>query len=1079
MACGGGSAPSGGDGAITPTAATPTFSPAGGTYTAAQTVTLASATAGAAIHYTTDGSAPTASSVTYSVPVAVAASATLKAIAVATGYTDSAVGSAVYVIEIPLPGVAATPTFSPAAGTFAAAQSVVLASTTAGAVIHYTTDGSTPTAASATYSTAIAVAASATLKAIAVATGYTDSAVGSAAYVINIPVPGVAVTPAFSPAGGTYSGAQAVTLSTTTPGAAIHYTIDGTTPTAASATYTAQFTVSANMTVKAIAVASGYVSSDVGSATYVITAAVALRGIALPGEVSALPTNGSGSSALRSGALRAVRGTSLAGDLPIDSDYAKAESFKFVSERSLSQFDILNTIFNAMAQTHYDDPAVLNGPAYSAMVAWQEKGEQGQEQKKLVKWIVESTRASAASPNIVRAWFRMPMKGNVPFTIQAKVVIDVAPAQNPDGSYTDFGVWRMDVKVLESGNPFHFVASAARDGSGQAVIKMEQSEPGPGGAPLVTRGILAKSAQAGTGRVVYPDYESCMSQNCAPPQVAVAYVYDAQNVTLKKGDAPPVTKARGSFVDIVNRYGLFDATTGVDIGKTKQFGFPIRASVSGVETFGYYGAWQGRHQLWANGAQLGEGVPVQRADVPPNQVAPQFTTSGPFTGILVKRTYAPAQLFDLTGLVVETFDSASTQIAWDGTHWCTNPEQVMQQFGPPTFTCGTHSVIVTDFSAWQLNPSDMRRNVNIGTWDMTTQTQINFVYETNGPAGPGFYEAQNSLSSPHPTRIGNTPYAFASGAQLWINVGGPIYISYDGTGWVKKAVTDFDNQTWTPTFDPAGDVPYSLKEGPEYYFNNAGTNYVAKVANGVTSVQLEIQSVANPLNAATFVPSGTVFNPQWPQPGTTPTTFSFVTNPQSANFMKLVYATVNDGDAKAGKAAGAVVDSGMWGMTATIAGQTVQFNWDYPQQGQMGGGTQQFLIDGAGAYVMLDDPVRLDSVTLSNGSETRTFTLQFDGNWMQGLPNVYEDLRKAGFEVSAAIKQKAFSVPSGMVIGNYVVKQLQVSEYMETLPSATPLDLTLATGIDLTTIPVFEDHGMGSMPNPAPLKFSEGKPVTP
>ena len=37
-------------------AAAPTFSPVGGTYTAAQTVTLSSTTSGALIRYTTDGS---------------------------------------------------------------------------------------------------------------------------------------------------------------------------------------------------------------------------------------------------------------------------------------------------------------------------------------------------------------------------------------------------------------------------------------------------------------------------------------------------------------------------------------------------------------------------------------------------------------------------------------------------------------------------------------------------------------------------------------------------------------------------------------------------------------------------------------------------------------------------------------------------------------------------------------------------------------------------------------------------------------------------------------------------------------
>lgn len=76
--------------------ATPTFSPGTGQYTTTQSVTLACATAGADIHYTTDGSTPTTSSPVYSSAISVTDTTTLKAIAVKTGMTNSAIGSAVY-----------------------------------------------------------------------------------------------------------------------------------------------------------------------------------------------------------------------------------------------------------------------------------------------------------------------------------------------------------------------------------------------------------------------------------------------------------------------------------------------------------------------------------------------------------------------------------------------------------------------------------------------------------------------------------------------------------------------------------------------------------------------------------------------------------------------------------------------------------------------------------------------------------------------------------------------------------------------------------------------------------------------
>jgi hypothetical protein len=82
--------------------------------------------------------------------------------------------------------VTATPTFSPAAGNYTSAQSVTISTTTAGASIRYTTDGSTPSSSSGTvYSGPIAVNSSLTIKAIAYESGFADSAVASAAYTIN------------------------------------------------------------------------------------------------------------------------------------------------------------------------------------------------------------------------------------------------------------------------------------------------------------------------------------------------------------------------------------------------------------------------------------------------------------------------------------------------------------------------------------------------------------------------------------------------------------------------------------------------------------------------------------------------------------------------------------------------------------------------------------------------------------------------------------------------------------------------------------------------------------------------------
>ena len=249
--------------------ATPTFSPEAGTYTETQSVTVSCATEGAEIHYTTDGSTPTASSSTYSSAITVNETTTIKAIAVKDGMTDSTVASATYTINIP-PQTVATPTFTPEAGTYTEAQNVTISCATEGAVIHYTTDGSTPTASSTAYNSAITVSETTTVKAIAVKDGMTDSAVASATYMINIP-PQTVATPAFSPEAGTYTEAQNVTISCATEGAVIHYTTDGSTPTASSTAYSSAITAGETTTVKAIAVKDGMTDSAVASATYTIS----------------------------------------------------------------------------------------------------------------------------------------------------------------------------------------------------------------------------------------------------------------------------------------------------------------------------------------------------------------------------------------------------------------------------------------------------------------------------------------------------------------------------------------------------------------------------------------------------------------------------------------------------------------------------------------------------------------------------------------------------------------------------------------------------------------------------------------
>jgi len=395
---------SGGGG--TPTTATPTFSPAAGTYTGTQLVTISDPTSGATIYFTTNGSTPTTASTVYTGPISVSASETLQAIAVASGANPSAVAAATYTINTGGGGGTNPPAVNDPNGfadgtgfTFLNGATVaggalqlsdggnfenrVVWYTTPVNVQSFTTDFSfqiTPASPNASdgftfaiqnmglnanggiggalgyqgikpsvavkfdtfnndgegvnstgfYTNGVAptvpsldltpsgvnlhsgdiMHAHLTYDGATLTLTLTDTVTGAsfnASQAINIPgtvggntafvgftagtggtvstqnilnwtytpapPPPTTAQPAFSPAAGTYTGAQSVTISDSAAGATIYFTTDGSAPTTASAVYSGPVTVSASETLRAIAVAPGDAPSAIVSAAYTINAA--------------------------------------------------------------------------------------------------------------------------------------------------------------------------------------------------------------------------------------------------------------------------------------------------------------------------------------------------------------------------------------------------------------------------------------------------------------------------------------------------------------------------------------------------------------------------------------------------------------------------------------------------------------------------------------------------------------------------------------------------------------------------------------------------------------------------------------
>jgi hypothetical protein len=164
---------------------------------------------------------------------------------------------------------AATPAISPAGKSFTDSVSVTITDTTPNAAIFYTTDGTTPTAASTPYAGPITVTNTETITAIATASGFVSSQPASQTYTNGSQT----LAPTFNPAAGAFVSSQTVAISDASPASKIYYTLDGTTPTPNSGTtklYSAPLAVSQTTTIKALATATGLSNSPVAIALYTV-----------------------------------------------------------------------------------------------------------------------------------------------------------------------------------------------------------------------------------------------------------------------------------------------------------------------------------------------------------------------------------------------------------------------------------------------------------------------------------------------------------------------------------------------------------------------------------------------------------------------------------------------------------------------------------------------------------------------------------------------------------------------------------------------------------------------------------------
>ena len=207
-------------------------------------------------------------------------------------------------ITISAAGIVGTPTANPTAGTYSANQSVTLTSSTGGATIYYTTDGSEPTITGGVtggttqqYTAPIAVtgtegqSSTTTIKAIAVNNGMQDSSVETFTYTIQIPVAKYTVTVTNGSGTGQYAQGETVTIIAGAAPSGQQFkeweVVSGTITLASSTSETTTFT----MPTEAVSVKANYEAIPVTG--YTITATAGANGSITPSGAVGVAAGGS------------------------------------------------------------------------------------------------------------------------------------------------------------------------------------------------------------------------------------------------------------------------------------------------------------------------------------------------------------------------------------------------------------------------------------------------------------------------------------------------------------------------------------------------------------------------------------------------------------------------------------------------------------------------------------------------------------------------------------------------------------------------------------------------------------------
>lgn len=732
-------------------------------------------------------------------------------------------------------------------------------------------------------------------------------------------------------------------------------------------------------------------------------------------------TSGGGTRALNIGlnALKAINPNSL----PSGSDYNTDQTKVYVEERSAGAFDIVNEILCSLEQSKYGD--MLNSGDYKAQIdkaqcstskddasaAGQSSQNQssGSSQPDYEFWTLNSSRADASSPHIVKAWIHEEASEHEPEkVIFAKLTItEAVSANNPYGLFTlYFKAHPVIGGVADTSRTMmRGYLKSEEDVNGKVLLKFiadggfDQNGDGTNDMSFTEKVTLDRAGDGSTGGGT-----TSVADNgpWGSSSESYTFAFNQNNFLRRDASANETCLNRSAYDETAWRYGMYD-TAGARV--TRNSGFPLKYTSGATDYHGWIGYWG----LWfPDSVTIPNGATVHKMDYSNGQ-----TTSTPYTvlkagGKLKKHTKKTMTLDEIKGIPLQMFDNNSGtefRIEWNGTYFMKtgtmNRTTWLWEDLTPQVALDLGALNMTELNMWS---QSLGGNVQVKL-EGCTWNSGSFSCSANGSTPVIFY-LENLV---YPTDT------IPSTLVCLDNCPDPAAMATSNAYFDTNA---YQNQNVAPT-DPS--LQYK-----SYTFDT--TTMLLK--SGTTPV---VQSAAN-INYQWGVNSGPLFEPT------------------NANLNALACS---------------------WNTSYTCAWQArSNLDTFYTWETGVNNWNQFTAVSSGGTYLAFEQPLSV-KYTRTAGGVTSTYFLQYAGfGELQGIPGKCVD-RDSGVDTACGPDTRwipEFSIPAGtnVIDGSnntteYIIKPLEMEQRMQSVAASNCSALTL-TSYTLPDLSGYTDPNIGAEP---------------